>query len=194
MSVPGRQRWMIWIPQKQVQRLCSHLTIHESLQDSLQRILTVLGPWSLSQKHTSGWWSCAEKTQHSSHYPGSLHQYFKRKIRGCHCRSLEQHCKNGAQVRQPPVSSGQLDPCFSADTKTANIISVLKGTPKHWCQIIRGFKCNMSLLMLAFPPTRYFLSNPKWCWAYQVALMVKNPPANARDIQDIQKSLAGYSP
>ena len=124
-----KDEW-IWIPQKQVQRLGSHLTIHESLQDSLQRILTLLGPWSLSQKHTSGWWSCAEKTQHSSHYPGSLHQYFKRKIRGCHCRSLEQHCKNGAQVRQPPVSSGQPDPRFSADPKNCQHYLGIEGNPK----------------------------------------------------------------
>ena len=166
----------------------------ESLRDSLQRILTVLGPWSLSQKHTSGWWQlCREDSAHS-HSPGSLHQYFKGKIRSCHRRSLEQNSKNGVQVRQPPVSSGQLDPCFSADTRTASVILVLKGTPKHWCQVIRAFKCNVSLLILASPPTGYFLRNPKWCWAYQVALVIKNPPANAGDIQDKWKSLAGYSP
>ena len=129
-----------------------------------------------------------------SHSPGSLHQYFKGKIRSYHHQSLEQNSKNGVQVRQPPISSGQLDPCFSADTRTANIILVLKGTPKHWCQVIRGSICKVSLLILAFPPTRYFLSNPKWCCTYQVALVIKNPPANAGDIQDIWKSLAGYSP
>lgn len=103
----------------------------ESLPDSLQRPLTVLGPWSLSQKTHVGDDSSAEKTQRDSHSPGSLHQYFKGNIRSCHRQSLEQNSKNGVQVRQPPVSSGQLDPCFSADTRTANIILVLKVTPKH---------------------------------------------------------------
>lgn len=155
-----------------------------SLRDFLQRIIISKdfkpqGPWSQQTTQILAMTDVHKRPSTSNHSPGSLHQYFRRKKRGCnsHCDktvSMGRRCKSCLPPRDRRTESHHWDHsqgirclilCLTQEHPMFFIL-ILKETHTYWLRVTTELKYNVCLLVwkaLIFPPTGYFVSNTKWC-------------------------------